>query len=93
MMSSGANLDALHAINRRALLGDDSQQNLPALTLADGSQIQTGTVGALLKNIRDYDQMLTKQQDVTAEGVYPPLFMKSHLVSRDTKSFEKRSMR
>jgi hypothetical protein len=32
---------------------------MPVVTLPDGSKIQTGTVGALLVNIREYDRLMS----------------------------------
>ncbi|KAJ4288186.1 hypothetical protein N0V90_012203 [Kalmusia sp. IMI 367209] len=32
---------------------------MPVVTLPDGSKVQTGTVGALLVNIREYDQLVS----------------------------------
>ena len=31
---------------------------MPIVTLPDGSKVQTGTVGALIVNIRTYDELL-----------------------------------
>lgn len=46
--------DSLAALNS-ATLGT----NMPVVTLPDGSKIQTGTVGALLVNIREYNQLVS----------------------------------
>ncbi|KAL1603493.1 hypothetical protein SLS60_005080 [Paraconiothyrium brasiliense] len=54
---SPSNPDTLAALNS-ATLG----ASMPVVTLPDGSKIQTGTVGALLVNIRNYDQLMS---DVT----------------------------
>lgn len=51
-MSSGK-LDSLAALNS-ATLGT----SVPAVTLPGGSKIQTGTIGALLVNIREYDRIM-----------------------------------
>lgn len=50
---SSSNTDSLAALNS-ATLGT----NMPVVTLPDGSKVQTGTVGALLINIREYDQLM-----------------------------------
>ncbi|EMR66763.1 hypothetical protein UCREL1_6246 [Eutypa lata UCREL1] len=49
-MASGPNTD-LAALNS-AVLG----AKMPEITLPDGSKVQTGTVGALLINIRAYNE-------------------------------------
>ncbi|KAJ4345208.1 uncharacterized protein N0V89_011337 [Didymosphaeria variabile] len=49
-----SNPDTLAVLNS-ATLG----AAMPVVTLPDGSKIQTGTVGALLVNIREYDQLIS----------------------------------
>ena len=49
-----SNLAALSEINNKFVT---QGQTLPAVTLPDGSKIQTGTVGALLMNIKLYDRV------------------------------------
>lgn len=46
--------DSLAALNS-ATLGT----HMPVVTLPDGSKVQTGTVGALLINIREYNQLMS----------------------------------
>ena len=53
MSTSNQDKDTLASINS-ATLGT----NMPVVTLPDGTRVQTGTVGALLVNIRQYDQLL-----------------------------------
>jgi hypothetical protein len=50
---ASSNPDKLTALNS-ATLG----ASMPVVTLPDGSKIQTGTIGALLVNIREYDQIV-----------------------------------
>ncbi|MFT4046797.1 MAG: hypothetical protein QM661_08905 [Solimonas sp.] len=50
--SSVPHTDALAAINRR-LVADG--ETLPAVTLRDGTRVQTGTVAAMLHNIARYN--------------------------------------
>lgn len=54
-MSQDQEIEALHNINKRML--KDPSQSLPAITLADGTKVQTGTVGALIANIKLYDRI------------------------------------
>lgn len=62
--------DSLAALNS-ATLGT----NMPVVTLPDGSKVQTGTVGALLINIREYNRLLsepiideTRKKELECEG-------------------------
>jgi hypothetical protein len=48
------NLQQLSDINHQFVT---EGQTLPAVTLPDGSKVQTGTVGALLMNIKLYDRV------------------------------------
>lgn len=56
MTTSQAESDRLAAINS-ATLG----ANMPVMTLADGRKVQTGTVGALLVNIKAYDNLVASK--------------------------------
>ncbi len=53
MASSSSAADDLQAINNRTL-GTDAKE-FPVITLPNGDKVPTGTVGALLVNIRAYD--------------------------------------
>lgn len=59
-MSQDSEIEALHNINKRLL--KDQTSNLPAITLADGTKIQTGTVGALIQNIKLYDRVCAGEE-------------------------------
>lgn len=54
--------DALAALNSKTL-----GANMPVITLADGSKVQTGTVGALLMNIKAYDNLAASSTTPAAE--------------------------
>ncbi|PSN59630.1 hypothetical protein BS50DRAFT_579859 [Corynespora cassiicola Philippines] len=54
--------DSLAALNSTTL-----GTTMPVVTLPDGSQVQTGTVGALLKNIKAYDQLVAQENVDQAE--------------------------
>ena len=56
-MSTDQNLEALGRINQQTLIGHDASQSLPVITLADGTKVQTGTVGTLIQNIKLYDRV------------------------------------
>lgn len=64
-MSQDQEIEALHNINKRLL--KDQTSNLPAITLADGTKIQTGTIGALIQNIKLYDRICAGEE---IEGQY-----------------------
>lgn len=51
--------DKLASINS-ATLG----ANMPVITLADGSKVQTGKIGALLVNIKAYDKITSNQEEI-----------------------------
>ncbi|KAF2168359.1 hypothetical protein M409DRAFT_21111 [Zasmidium cellare ATCC 36951] len=59
-MSQDQEIEALHDINKRLL--KDQSSSLPAITLADGTKIQTGTVGALIQNIKLYDRVCAGEE-------------------------------
>ena len=65
-MSQDLNTEALAKINKR-FVADDQKDKLPAVTLPDGSKIQTGTLGALLQYIKMYDRLCAGEQ--IEEGV------------------------
>ena len=50
--SSPENTEYLAKVNQQILAAGDS---LPAVTLKDGSKVQTGTVAAMLQNVKKYD--------------------------------------
>lgn len=54
--------DALANLNS-ATLG----ANMPVITLPDGQKVQTGTVGALLVNIKKYDAMVESANSAPAQ--------------------------
>lgn len=56
-MPNDESLEQLQRFNQAALIGHDTSQTLPAITLADGTKLQTGTVGTLIKNIKLYDRL------------------------------------
>lgn len=47
-------MSSLESVNNKIA---GSGQSFPQVTLADGTKIQTGTIGALLHNIRLYDSL------------------------------------
>lgn len=49
-----ASKDSLSDVNHRFVAKGET---LPAVTLPDGSKVQTGTVGALIQNIKVYDRV------------------------------------
>jgi hypothetical protein len=53
-----ASNDSLQNINS-ATLG----AQMPVVTLPDGSKVQTGTVGALIVNIKTYDELVAQGAD------------------------------
>ena len=65
--------EALYAINKK-FISDDPSNSLPAVTLPDGSKVQTGTVGALLVNIKLYDRVCAGEM---VEGLSCPFPMHS----------------
>ena len=65
MTSDEENIKALADVNRRFVAKGES---LPAVILPDGSKVQTGTVGALLRNIKLYDRICAGE---TIEGMNP----------------------
>ena len=74
------NTAALSQINNRVLA--DGQSFIP-VTLKDGSTIQTGTVGALLHNISEYNATadVDKRRQLAADiETAVPLLMKINLV-------------
>ena len=54
MSSEQESIKALAEVNHRFVA---KGENLPAVTLPDGSKVQTGTVGALIQNIKLYDRI------------------------------------
>ncbi|KFY81023.1 hypothetical protein V499_00182 [Pseudogymnoascus sp. VKM F-103] len=54
-------MSSLASVNNKIAGGG---QSFPEIALADGSKVQTGTVGALLHNIRQYDEL---SDDAVAE--------------------------
>ena len=53
-MSSSDNSKSLSDINNQFVTKGET---FPSVTMADGFKVQTGTVGALLINIKFYDRM------------------------------------
>ncbi|KAF7193923.1 hypothetical protein HII31_04813 [Pseudocercospora fuligena] len=76
-MSSDQNNQTLHEINKRLL--KDPNESLPQITLADGTKIQTGTVGALMQNIKLYDH-ISKEQLEQMMAISIPTLKKSGLL-------------
>ncbi len=52
--------EAIQAINNKTL-GTSSSSSFPVVTLPNGDKLPTGTVGALLVNIKTYDAATTRE--------------------------------
>ena len=59
-----ASNDSLSDVNHRFVAKGET---LPAVTLPDGSTVQTGTIGALIQNIKAYDLVSVGEH---VEGLY-----------------------
>ncbi len=63
--------DYLKNINQKILADGES---LPAVTLKDGSRVQTGMVATMLHNIREYDAGARGEVERELELAIPTLF-------------------
>ena len=70
-MSDPKHTKELKAINEKILAPGES---LPAVKLADGSRVQTGTVATMLANIRRYDAGERGEVEKELEMSVPTLF-------------------
>lgn len=79
--------ESLQKINNQTL--GTSPQAFPIMSLPDGSQVPTGTVGALLVNLREYDNTKDperrKELEVSIRAAVPVLLRTGlfHLFSPD----------
>ena len=70
MAAEQDSLRALAEVNAHFVAQGES---LPAVSLPDGSKVQTGTVGAMLQNIKLYDRVCAGEE---IEGEYPSFSVK-----------------
>jgi len=71
MAHDNTNADDLKKVNQKLVA---EGQDLPAVTMKDGSRLQTGTVAAMLNNVRRYDDGVRGDIERELELSVPTLF-------------------